>query len=240
LGLEANAISGCGAPQVSGTLPVHAGDSVVAAEQNNESPRLRAAVEDKGSTDDSVFSKPASDAAPANLPGDAGEYVESTTTASAGHRFERPTGPYAATLVAGLTGMGIDARVEDRNRLVLDLGDKVQFADGSVSLGSSAQAFLASLAVQLMKASPRQVLVIGHTDQQGSASVNARLSERRAEVVMQFLSDSGLSGVDLRSEGKGETEPKLPMGESRLVGSAANRRIELELLWPGERNGSDD
>ena len=201
---------------------------------------MRAAVEDKGSTDDSVFSKPASDAAPANLPGDAGEYVESTTTASAGHRFERPTGPYAATLVAGLTGMGIDARVEDRNRLVLDLGDKVQFADGSVSLGSSAQAFLASLAVQLMKASPRQVLVIGHTDQQGSALVNARLSERRADVVKRFLSQSGLSDVDLRSEGKGETEPKLPMGESRLVGSAANRRIELELLWPGETNGSDD
>jgi len=59
-------------------------------------------------------------------------------------------------------------------------------------------------------------------------------------VVMQFLSDSGLSGVDLRSEGKGETEPKVLMGEGRLVGPAANRRIELELLWPSGTNGSDD
>jgi outer membrane protein OmpA-like peptidoglycan-associated protein len=127
--------------------------------------------------------------------------------------------------------LGIDVDVDGGNRLMLDLGDKVQFANGSVTLDAEAEGFLTALAVHLVETPPSQALVIGHTDRQGGAYINARLSERRAEAVMTFLSGSGLSAVDWRFEGRGETEPKIPLEEAWIVGPTANRRIELELVW---------
>ncbi len=116
------------------------------------------------------------------------------------------------------------------NHLIADLGEKVQFPDGSVALDSDSQAFLEALALRLKMPPPIQVHVVGHTDHRGAAAVNLRLSERRAEAVALFLKGKGISEDYLSSEGKGETAPRVELRQEWMLGPAANRRIELELV----------
>jgi OmpA-OmpF porin, OOP family len=69
--------------------------------------------------------------------------------------------------------------------------------------------------------------VWGHTDAQGEASYNQRLSERRAASVRQYLVDSGIDAGRLKSAGFGESRP-LAAGSS-LEAHARNRRVELNI-----------
>ena len=169
--------------------------------------------------------------ADATLQGDVA--VPPTPVAVAGERRDdAQSRPNAAKIASDLADLGLETEAAGSNRLVLDLGDKVQFADGSVTLDAAAENFLTDLALRLAEEPPRQGLVVGHTDHQGGAYVNTRLSERRAEAVMSFLLENGLQSADLRAEGRGETEPKVPFEQELILGAEVNRRIELELVWP--------
>lgn len=71
-----------------------------------------------------------------------------------------------------------------------------------------------------------KLLILGHTDNQGSADYNLDLSTRRAAGVVnalieRFAIDSGR----LKSEGKGLTEPAASNDDE--AGRALNRRVEL-------------
>ncbi len=70
------------------------------------------------------------------------------------------------------------------------------------------------------------ILLAGHTDSQGSAAYNQKLSERRAEAVRQALIDQyGLDGNKLKSRGLGEIQPKAD--NLTADGRYQNRRVEL-------------
>lgn len=63
----------------------------------------------------------------------------------------------------------------------------------------------------------------GHTDAQGSANYNIRLSQSRAESVAAYLSASGVEPSRLTTEGKGFTELLLPLQPN----AAENRRVKI-------------
>ena len=149
-------------------------------------------------------------------------------TLSAAQR-QAPPDVLMSRLEAELRELAISVERTDPNRLTADLGDSVQFAEGSVFLGSGARAFLKTLAEDLKKALPLQIRVIGHTDHRGGADVNARLSEQRAENVAQCLAANGIADEYLSYEGKGEAEPKIGLTDEWKVGPSVNRRIEIEL-----------
>jgi type II secretory pathway predicted ATPase ExeA/outer membrane protein OmpA-like peptidoglycan-associated protein len=172
------------------------------------------------------------DAATPNI----GTVVEASSVAAS--ELQQNTVFSIAELEAVLRTWMIPVNRIDGNRLVVDLGDKVLFADSSIALDSVAQAFLESLAVYIDKSLPIYVRVIGHTDSRGSADFNARISERRAEVVARFLASKGIPDKYLSHEGKGETEPKVDSSQASASGLYANRRIELELVKPGVVNGT--
>ncbi|TDE27398.1 OmpA family protein [Nonomuraea mesophila] len=75
------------------------------------------------------------------------------------------------------------------------------------------------------------VKIEGHTDDQGSDSYNATLSERRARAVqaaMRGMLTGG--GVTLQAKGYGESRPKLPNvvdGKPMEKNRAKNRRVEI-------------
>ena len=70
------------------------------------------------------------------------------------------------------------------------------------------------------------ITVEGHTDNQGSASYNQDLSERRAESVRDELADllAG-EGVSFETEGHGESQPRVPNDSEE--NQARNRRVEI-------------
>src|SRR5207253_3057668 len=62
------------------------------------------------------------------------------------------------------------------------------------------------LLTALREQNPRQVIIVGHTDERGASDYNMRLSHGRAEAVVRFLRDSGYSAPAV-TVAKGKTEP---------------------------------
>ncbi len=82
---------------------------------------------------------------------------------------------------------------------------------------------------EIMKEYPNANFSIdGHTDSQGSASLNKKLSERRAAAVKDYLIAKGLSSARLSSYGFGEDYPIATNKTS--AGRAKNRRVEIRLI----------
>jgi outer membrane protein OmpA-like peptidoglycan-associated protein len=79
----------------------------------------------------------------------------------------------------------------------------------------------------LMKADPKlNILVVGHTDNQGGFDHNIELSKRRAAAVAQALaSRHGIAASRLKPYGVGMTAPAASNDSDQ--GRAKNRRVEL-------------
>ena len=66
----------------------------------------------------------------------------------------------------------------------------------------------------------------GHTSSEGSDSYNLKLSQKRANSVVQFLESKGVSNR-LSAKGFGEAKP---VADNRTeIGRSENRRVEL--IW---------
>jgi outer membrane protein OmpA-like peptidoglycan-associated protein len=68
----------------------------------------------------------------------------------------------------------------------------------------------------------------GHTDSQGPAPYNQKLSESRANAVRDYLISKGLNASRLTASGHGEDSP-IDSNKSR-AGRANNRRVEIKLI----------
>ena len=103
---------------------------------------------------------------------------------------------------------------------------KINFASGSASINPSAKAQLDELgrALQFPQLSAVEVVIAGHTDAAGSAEMNQRLSERRAQAVVDYLVEGySITPDRLAAEGWGETSLADPVRPN----SGANRRVEV-------------
>ncbi|MDX9722278.1 MAG: OmpA family protein [Myxococcota bacterium] len=82
----------------------------------------------------------------------------------------------------------------------------------------------------VLRANPQvtKVRVEGHTDSDGSASKNLKLSQDRAAAVVQYLVDKGIEPSRLSSEGYGEDKP-IDSNKTKQ-GKAKNRRVEFRIL----------
>lgn len=107
----------------------------------------------------------------------------------------------------------------------------IEFETGKATFTPRAEATLNELSRDLLVASGTLVQVHGHTDSQGSAEANQRLSEERAFAVKQWLMDR--SSVNFPSErisihAHGATNPIAP--NATPAGRAKNRRVEIVLV----------
>lgn len=143
----------------------------------------------------------------------------------------RADGGGMGQLARQLTGLSLDVEKQD-DRLVANLGRSVRFADGSAVLDASARDALKRIAELLKDPEHVEVRVIGHTDSSGSESLNQRLSDLRARVVVRYLAANGVSAARLTHQGRGKSEPKVAAEQEQVQGPEINRRIELELFEP--------
>ncbi len=71
----------------------------------------------------------------------------------------------------------------------------------------------------------KQLLVTGHTDNQGDAAKNQTLSENRALYVKSLLVKNGVPDAGIATAGKGQNQPVAD--NSTKTGMAKNRRAEI-------------
>jgi outer membrane protein OmpA-like peptidoglycan-associated protein len=86
-----------------------------------------------------------------------------------------------------------------------------------------------AIVVDLMKTNAGMVIEIsGHTDNQGAADYNLKLSESRAKSVVSYLVAAGVPAARLKFKGYGDSKPSA--ANDTEEGRAKNRRIELVIL----------
>ena len=78
----------------------------------------------------------------------------------------------------------------------------------------------------------KRVRVEGHTDSQGSLTLNMDLSRRRALTVMHYLTGKGIDAARLESDGYGPTRPVAP--NTTALGRAKNRRVDFAIVDSAE------
>jgi len=114
----------------------------------------------------------------------------------------------------------------------VDLYVNFEFNSATVDATGQAQLRELSNAIGLVsegaQSLPARVVVIGHTDAQGTPDYNLELSRRRAEAVKAMLvSRYGLRQADIQTEGRGMREPLV--AGSTEEHHALNRRVEVQL-----------
>lgn len=114
------------------------------------------------------------------------------------------------------------------DRLILSMPQDLLFATDSFSVRPDLQSDLQSVATNLQQYPASTIQVIGHTDSDGDADYNQRLSERRANSVTSILTGSGVPANRVQSIGRGESQPVA--SNLNATGKAQNRRVEIVIL----------
>lgn len=111
--------------------------------------------------------------------------------------------------------------------VVVTLGD-VLFASGQAQLVEGARSSLEEV-VDLLQTEPdKKIRVEGHTDSRGDAEANLKLSEQRAQAVVDALISMGVDKDRITAMGMGEDFP-IDSNETE-EGRARNRRVDVILL----------
>ncbi len=101
----------------------------------------------------------------------------------------------------------------------------ILFNSGSATIKPTSYGILKEIATALNAASAKTVTIVGHTDSDGSADLNQKLSERRAEAVKQILQKEFAVNNNMETKGKGQSEPVAD--NKTTAGKANNRRVEF-------------
>jgi OOP family OmpA-OmpF porin len=103
--------------------------------------------------------------------------------------------------------------------------NKILFQTGGNVIAKSSTKLLDKLVVVAMKCPQKVIVVAGYTDSQGSKRNNKELSQKRAQSVVNYLQEKGISKKNLKAIGYGEEQP---VSTNRTAkGRALNRRIEF-------------
>lgn len=148
-----------------------------------------------------------------------------------------PPLPAAAPRLAVLLKPEVDAGklqvrdLADRSIVVIK-GDGF-FEAGSAVIDDRVKPLLARIEAAL-QATPGQILITGHTDNQPIRSLrypsNWHLSQERATAVKALLADT-VKPERMRAEGRADAEPV--DSNATAAGRAKNRRVEITLMVPG-------
>lgn len=178
-----------------------------------------------------------------------GAAVGAIAGAVLGHQLDDGAGKWVGAAVGALAGAGVGHYMDNQQQefevamqrereanqleierlrddtLKLTVDSEVSFDFGKADIKPAFRSSLDKLAQLLLKYDRTVVHVVGHTDSVGSDGYNQELSERRAQSVGDYLANYGVPRERLRTEGRGEREPRAD--NATEAGRQLNRRVEL-------------
>ena len=129
---------------------------------------------------------------------------------------------------------GCPIEVTEKETELLDTGmirlNNINFATGKADLLPEDSPTLDVVGQVMMKWPQLQIEIGGHTDNTGSAALNQRLSEARANAVLKYLLDKfpTLGAGQFTAKGYGLSKPLVP--NTNALNRAKNRRVEFTVL----------
>lgn len=112
--------------------------------------------------------------------------------------------------------------------IAITFNNAILFDFNSTTLKADSQTDLAALAQSLQRFPNTDVIIYGHTDNRGTAAVNQRISEQRAQAAANFLISQGIAPSRITAVGMGLTQPKVSNDTDE--GRAQNRRVEVAII----------
>tara|TARA_R110000868_G_scaffold87844_2_gene245341 strand:+ start:7071 stop:8396 length:1326 start_codon:yes stop_codon:yes gene_type:complete len=105
----------------------------------------------------------------------------------------------------------------------------ILFDSGSANIQPSSMGIIRQISQVLKEENGMSIMIIGHTDGDGSGDANLSLSQKRAEAVKNALVKVyGIADNRLQTQGKGESEP---IAENTTPdGKAQNRRVVFKKI----------
>ncbi len=149
----------------------------------------------------------------------------------AGAALGAGTGYYLDTQEAELrqelasTGVSV-VRGDDSIRLIMP--GNITFKTDSADINAGFYATLNSVAKVLNKYSNSTVMVMGFTDNTGTATYNQTLSQSRAAAVAAYLQGQGVKASRFEILAMGPSNPIAD--NSSAAGRAQNRRVEIKII----------
>lgn len=164
-----------------------------------------------------------------------GAVVGGTVGAVIGHQMDQQ----AKEIKQQIPGAVVE-RVGEGIQVTFESG--LLFDFDSDAIRAAAAENLRNLAASLQKYPTTDLLIVGHTDAQGSDQYNQDLSERRAASTASYLASQGVERTRLHTAGRGETEPVTD--NSSEVEQQRNRRVEVAIYasekWREELKAKGD
>lgn len=178
-----------------------------------------------------------------------GAAIGAVAGAVLGHQLDHGSGKWVGAAVGALAGAGVGHYMDNQQQafeqslaqeqrahqleierlkddtLKLSIDSEVSFDFDSARIRPAFRRSLDKLADVLLKYNRTVVHVVGHTDSTGPADYNLELSRRRAEAVADYLASRGVPRSRLRTEGRGESEPRA--SNATAAGRQLNRRVEI-------------
>ncbi len=113
--------------------------------------------------------------------------------------------------------------------LVMSLGsDSMQFDFDETTLKPENRELLSKIVGILLTSRNYGIYVYGHTDSTGSQAYNLDLSERRAQTVLDYLTQNGIKPEIITSKGFGKSQPIV--SGNTAAAQAKNRRVEIGIV----------
>lgn len=109
-------------------------------------------------------------------------------------------------------------------------GRKINFEPGSSTIDGNGAAIMDDIAEILRECGEMRIEIGGHTDSQGREEMNERLSQERAQAVLNELRTRRVLTSSFTAKGYGESQPIADNDTEE--GRESNRRIEFRLLRP--------
>ena len=108
---------------------------------------------------------------------------------------------------------------------ITDLARAIYFNTGKFTFTDETQIRLKKLSSILGEYKTLNFRVEGHTDSTGSDKINTKLSQERADAVMNYLIQNGFPSDLIRAEGHGSAQP---IGDNNTKkGRQENRRVDI-------------
>jgi len=104
----------------------------------------------------------------------------------------------------------------------------VQFVQSKADLLPDAQPAMQQLLTFMQTHPTTEILLAGHTDNQGDFDANVKLSQDRVDVVKQYLVSNGIAASRITAKGYGPTRPVA--SNNREISRQQNRRVEMTVI----------
>ncbi len=105
---------------------------------------------------------------------------------------------------------------------------RVEFVYAKDQLTPKSQKIIDQIAAILQKHPGIKIEIAGHTDSDGTAERNLKLSQRRAEAVKRYLIKKGIPAERLVAKGYGESRPLVK--NDTPAHKQLNRRVEFKVI----------